>query len=162
MSPADDLARSFRDLCGHLDPPPGGPPGRYDAASVREHLAAFRSLEAAAEGLEAGGGDDEVDRTALLEEIRVAIFRLQDERPQVRNPAFWLVRLAEALDSEGPGRSDGQLLLETLEAVPAHLQAAARTIAAPSEPLVDLAADLVEPVADLVSTRLAGFKRDSE
>jgi hypothetical protein len=55
--------------------------GRFDSATVGEHLAAFRAIEAGVEELEVEDSADEIDRTALLDDIRVAIFRYQHERP---------------------------------------------------------------------------------
>lgn len=136
--------------------------GQFDAASVREHLAAFRSLEAAAEALEVESTDEEIDRTALLGEIRVAIFRLQHERAGARNPAVWVGHLADALGGQTGRRADGQALLARLRAIPAFLHSAEASLTEPSEPMVDLACELVEPVADLITRRLAEHADDPE
>ncbi len=171
MSPIDELTRSCLDLRWHLDPAAASRMGvheqdhrlgQFDAASVREHLAAFRSLEAAVEALEVEGTDEEIDRTALLGEIRVAIFRLQHERAGARNPALWVGHLAEALGDRAGGRSDGQALLARFRAVPAFLHSAEASLTEPSEPMVDLACELIDPVADLITRRLAEHADDPE
>jgi len=171
VSPTDELARSCLDLRWHLDPAAASRMGvheqdhrlgQFDAASVREHLAAFRSLEAAAEALEVEGTDEEIDRTALLGELRVAIFRLQHERAGARNPALWIGHLADALGDRVVGWSDGQALLARFRAVPAFLHSAEASLTEPSEPMVDLACELIEPVADLVTRRLAEHADDPE
>ncbi|HEX9164960.1 MAG TPA: DUF885 family protein, partial [Gemmatimonadales bacterium] len=176
MSPTDELARSYLDLRWHFDPAAGSLEGAheqdnrlgmFDAASVREHLAAFRSLEAAAEALDVESPDEEIDRTALIDEIRVAMFRLQHERPGARNPARWVGHLAEALappraEGRRGGGAEGQALLSRLRAVPAFLQSAEASLTEPAEPLVDLAAELIEPVADLITRRLAEHGDDAE
>ena len=75
--------------------------GRFDAATVGEHLAAFRAIEAGVEELEVEDSADEIDRTALLDDVRIAIFRYQHERPHVRNPGYWLQHLCNALWTGG-------------------------------------------------------------
>ena len=171
MSPTDELARSYFDLRCHLDPAAASQMGvheqdnrlgQFDAAAVREHLAAFRSLEAAAEALEVESVGEEIDRTALIDEIRVAMFRLQHERAGARNPAMWVGHLATALDGQIGGRADGQALLARLRAVPAFLHSAEASLTEPSEALVDLACELIEPVADLITRRLAEHADDME
>jgi hypothetical protein len=92
VSPTDELARSYLDLRWHFDPAAGSLEGAheqdsrlgmFDAASVREHLAAFRSLEAAAEALDVESADEEIDHRAHRRDP-VAMFRLQHERPGAR------------------------------------------------------------------------------
>lgn len=152
MSLTDDLCTSFRDLEGHLDPSPEGRLGRFDAQSVGEHVAAFRAIEAGVEELEVDDPADEIDRTALLDDIRVTIFRFEHERPHVRNPGFWLGHLCEALWTEGrnDGKTDGSAL-DLLKSVPTFLQAAERTLRAPPSAFVDLGRALVRPAADLIT-----------
>ena len=103
MPSVDELCRSYLDLKYHFDPAaasaaglvaqdaPAGPVRRR--ATVREHMAALRSVAGAVEELEVEDSQDEIDRTALLGEIRSTIFRFEHERPHVRNPVFWLNHL---------------------------------------------------------------------
>jgi uncharacterized protein (DUF885 family) len=136
--------------------------GAFDAATVREHLAAFRSLEVAAEALEVESAAEEVDRTALLDEIRATIFRLHNERAGARNPALWMGQLAEALGGRTGRRADGQSLLSRLRAVPAFLHSAEASLTEPAEALVELAGELVEPTAELITRRLAEHPDDPD
>ena len=94
MSLSDDLCRSYLDLRWHFDPAAAtlagitehdGRLGQFDRAAIREHLAAFRAIEAGIEELAVEDAADELDRTALLDDVRVTIFRIQHERPQSRN-----------------------------------------------------------------------------
>ena len=154
MSLTDELCDSFRDLETHFDPAPVGRLGRFDAGPVREHLAAFRAIEAAVEELEVEGSADEIDRTSLLDDIRVAIFRFQHERPHIRNPGFWLSHLCDAVWTGG--RTDGRTgssAVELLKSIPPFLQAAESTLKAPPSIFIDLARALVQPAADLISAR---------
>lgn len=153
VSLTDDLCTSFRDLEGHLDPSAQGRLGRFDAQSVREHLAAFRAIEAGVEELEVDDPADEIDRTALLDDIRVTIFRFEHERPHVRNPGFWLGHLCEALWAGG--RADGQTgsgsAVRLLNSIPPFLEAAEATLRQPPAAFVDLGRALVRPAADLIT-----------
>ena len=166
MSLSDDLCRSYLDLRWHFDPAAAtlagiaehdGRLGQFGPAAIREHLAAFRAIEAGIEELEVEDAADELDRTALLDDVRVTIFRIQHERPQVRNPAFWLLHLCEALYGLRPhGGASGErgvAALARLKAVPAFLAEAEQTLDGPPAVFVDIARELFSPAADLV-TRL--------
>lgn len=166
VHPTDDLARSYLDLRRHFDPAEaaragvGGSQarlGEFDAAAVREHLAALRSVEAAIEELDLTSAGDEIDRTALLDDIRAMMFRLAGERPGARNPAWWLVHLGRSLDDT----DDAEALLARLRAVPAFLEAAAAELDEPAGPFVDLARELAEPVAGLITAALHHHGADS-
>jgi hypothetical protein len=71
--------------------------GSYSVDSIERNLAAFQSLAAALEELSAESLDDEVDRTALLNDVRVTIHRFERERPHVHNPGFWLNHALDGL-----------------------------------------------------------------
>ncbi len=55
--------------------------GRYSEEDTRQHVAALKSMGAALEDVSVSTLDDEIDRTALLNELRVAVQRLTKERP---------------------------------------------------------------------------------
>lgn len=159
VHPTDDLARSYHDLRRHFDPAEAvragvvgsqARLGEFDAAAVREHLAALRSVEAAIEELDLNSAGDEIDRTALLGDIRAMMFRLAGERPGARNPAWWLVHLGRSLE----GTEDAESLVARLREVPAFLEVAAAELDEPAGPFVDLARDLAEPIAGLVTASL--------
>ena len=88
MSQVDDLCRSYLDLKYHFDPASASAAGRveldgrlgsFDPETTRAHLAALRSIGGAAEALEPAELPDEIDRTALLGEIRTTLLRLEHE-----------------------------------------------------------------------------------
>jgi hypothetical protein len=84
MAGVDELCRSYLDLKYHFDPAAAsaagltshdGRLGSFDRASTRAHLAALRAVAGAVEELEVEGLQDEIDRTALLGELRSTAFR---------------------------------------------------------------------------------------
>ncbi len=102
--------------------------GSFDDETVRAHVAALRSVAGAVEELDVEDLQVEIDRTALLGELRSVIFRLEHERPHVRNPSFWLDHLFQGLYAvlarcgTAPAADRAPAVLERLEAVPAFLE----------------------------------------
>jgi hypothetical protein len=152
MSSVDDLCRSYLDLKWHLDPSDAssdgvaaqdGRLGSFDLESMRAHLAAFRSLEGAIEELEPPDLASEIDRTALLDDLRTLVFRFEHERPHVRNPNFWLTHLFEGIFTllvrQGPLVERAPAALDRLKAAPAFLAQAAATLKEPPLVFVDSA-----------------------
>src|SRR5439155_12420390 len=94
-----DIEKAYFDLRWHLDPVAATQAGvkthddrygRYSPAALAPHLAALKSLAGALEETTADGLENEIDRTALLNDMRVALRRFERERPQAKSPAFWL------------------------------------------------------------------------
>ena len=163
MSAVDELCRSYLDARWQFDPAAASAAGvtaqdgrlaRFDEAGVRELLAALRALAGAAEELDVGDQDEEIDRTALLDDLRVAIFRFQHEAPHRRNPAFWLQHLFAGLQAVA-GRPDVDAgtvgpLVERLRAVPEYLTAARETLTEPPRILSDAALAMLGGGGELV------------
>jgi uncharacterized protein (DUF885 family) len=162
-SATDSLARSYLDLRWNFDPAAGTAAGdaasdarlgNFDDVSVRRQLAAFRAMAGAVEELEIADLQDEIDRTALLDDIRVTIFRFQHERPHVHDPAFWLSHLFGAyqglLDRAGedPGRR-ADAALARLVATPEYLNGATATLRSPPPVMLGTALTMVEGGAEL-------------
>ncbi|HVH09408.1 MAG TPA: hypothetical protein VM736_06400, partial [Gemmatimonadales bacterium] len=106
VGPFRDIERAYFDLRWHFDPVGATQAGvksyddrygRFGAATLGPHLAALKALGAALEEAAVSDLEDEIDRTALLNNIRVALRRFEHERPQVRNPGFWLAHLLGGL-----------------------------------------------------------------
>lgn len=164
MSAVDDLCRSYLDLKYHFDPAAASSAGlvaqdsrlgRFDPDTVRSHVAALRSVAGAVEELEAPDLQDEIDRTALLGELRSAVFRLEHERPHERNPVFWVNHLFQGLyavlarsNGAAGGRAPGAL--ERLRAIPAFLDSARATLDAPPSVFVDSALGMLGGGGELV------------
>ncbi|HEV8148691.1 MAG TPA: DUF885 family protein [Gemmatimonadales bacterium] len=151
MAITDALCRSFLDLWWHFDPAaatqagaPGyeGRLGAFDPDSMRAHLAAFRSIAGAVEELEVDDTADEIDRTALLDRLRVLLFRFEREHPWERNPALWLEHAAAAFEGllGGLGNDSGaEAALERLRALPGFLGSLRETLRKPPLFLVETA-----------------------
>jgi len=149
-----DIEKSFFDLYWHMDPvaaTQAGVPGhddrygRFGAAALAPHLAALKSIALALEETNAADLEEEIDRTALLNEIRVSLHRFEKLKPQAKNPEFWLSHLLGGLHH----------LLLSADRTPAEKAAAAigRLEDIPAF-LDDLKATLEEPVRVFVETAL--------
>ena len=152
MSAVDDLCRSYLDLRWHFNPSDASSDGvaaldarlgSFDDESMHAHLAAFRSLEGAIEELEPADLAQEIDCTALLDDLRTHLFRFEHEQPQVRNPGFWLTHLFEGIFAllvrQGSLEERAPAVLERLKAAPAFLDQARHTLKAPPLVFVDSA-----------------------
>src|SRR5438552_17378616 len=147
-----DIEKSFFDLYWQLDPvaaTQAGVPGhddrysRYSAGELEPRQAAQKSVGTALEGLNAADLDEEIDRTALLNEVRVMLRRFEKLKPQAKNPEFWLSHLLGGLHH----------LLLSADRTPAEKAAAAigRLEDIPNF-LEDLKTSLEEPVRVFVET----------
>ena len=174
MRELDRLAGSYLDLLWHFDPAAAsaagfvsadGRLGQFDAETMRTHMAAFRATAAAIEELEVEELADEIDRTALLEDLRATMARLDDDRPHARDPGFWLTHLVDALaalmvrpEDEAPdGRA--QSAAERVAGIPAFLDSARRVLHRPPVLLVDGALPLLGPVGELLVYAASAFGR---
>jgi hypothetical protein len=160
----DELCRSYLDLKYHFDPAAGSAAGlvahddrlgRFDPGTVREHVAALRAVAGAVEALDVDDLQEEIDRTALLGEIRSHIFRLEHERPHVRNPVFWVNHLFQGLyavlsrtGESAVGR--GPAALARLRAVPAFLDSARTTLDEPPSVFVESALAMLGGGGELI------------
>jgi uncharacterized protein DUF885 len=167
----DGLCRSYLDLKYHFDPAAASAAGlvahdarlgSFDLETTREHLAALRSLAGAVEELDPEDLGEEIDRTALLGEIRTTIFRLDHEMPNVRNPSFWLSHLLQALytlltrnEPELAGRVAA--VQARLEAAPTFLESARATIDEPPSVFVDTALSMLGGGGQLISQMVSVF-----
>ena len=138
----DDLVHSYLDLRWQFDPVQAtgaglsehdGRLGDFSAESVATSIAALRSISHAIEELSLETTDDELDRTALLNEIRVTVHRFTRERPHVKNPAFWLSHLLQGLyfllvRDDRPPVHRARAAASRLEAVPKFLEQAKATL----------------------------------
>ena len=107
MASVDDLCRSYLDLKYHFDPAAASAAGlvSHDAPArpVRRGQRCARTWprsgrsRARSRSWRSTTCRREIDRTALLGEIRNTIFRLEHEQPHVRNPGFWLGHLFQGL-----------------------------------------------------------------
>jgi len=169
MPSVDELCRSYLDLKYHFDPAAAssaglvshdGRLGRFDPDAVRAHVSALRSVAGAVEELELEDLQEEVDRTALLGELRSTIFRFERERPHERNPTFWINHLFQGLyavlSRNGGGTADrAPAALERLRAIPEFLETARGTLDEPPSVFVESALTMLGGGGELV-VQLAG------
>lgn len=175
MASVDDLCRSYLDLKYHFDPAAASSAGlvshdarlgRFDAATVRAHLAALRAVAGAIEELEPDDVQSEIDRTALLGEIRSSVFRFEHERPHVRNPGFWLAHVFQGLYAivsrrNGAGVGRAPAALERLKAMPGFLDAARDTLDEPPSVFVDTALGMLGGGGELVVQLIAALDHEA-
>ncbi len=149
-----ELERSYFDLRWHLDPVAATLAGltihdarfgRYSPTPLLPHLAALKSIAAALEETSVDGLETEIDRTALLNEIRVTIWQFEKDRPQAKNPEFWLTHLFSGLHgllrrADRESADNAAAMAARLEDVPGLLD--------------DARAALVEPVRMFAETAL--------
>lgn len=158
MSEAEKVYQSYFDLRWHFDPAAATEAGvtgqnarlgEYDEESMRAHLAAFRSMSVAVEALDLDDLQDEVDRTALLNEIRSTLFEFEHEQPHVKNPVFWLSHFFRALYSlldrrDAPPDQLAAAALSRLRMGPSLLRAATETLRDPAPILRDTAESMID------------------
>ncbi len=87
MSATEDLYRSYLDLRWHFDPAAASATGdtsvdhrlgAFDAEAMRTHLAAFKSMAGGRRSSsEIDDTEEEIDRTAFLDEIRITVLRFE-------------------------------------------------------------------------------------
>ncbi len=164
MPSVDDLCRSYLDLKYHFDPAAASAAGlvthdarlgHFDAESARAHVSALRSVVGAVEELEVDDLQQEIDRTALLGEIRSHINRLEHERPHQRNPGFWIGHLFQGLYSvlareQAAAGGRAPAALERLKAIPEFLDSARNTIDEPPPVFVDTALGMLGGGGELI------------
>ncbi|MEE8544164.1 MAG: DUF885 family protein, partial [Gammaproteobacteria bacterium] len=138
----EDLTTTYLDLRWQFDPVQATAAGLSDydqrlgsfgSQSIEEHLAALRSIAHAVEELSFDTVEDELDRTALLNQIRVTVNRYTHEQPHVRNPEFWLSHLLRGLylllvREDRPVAHRAAAAARRLEAIPSFLEEAKQTL----------------------------------
>jgi Bacterial protein of unknown function (DUF885) len=165
------LTESYLETRWHVDPVDGSGAGRaacdgrlgsFDEAGIRQYVAALRALAGAVEGVDVSSLDDEIDRTVLLYDIRLAEHRFRAERPHRRNPGLWTDHVLEGLyqllvlrgrDPAALARAAAERLAE----VPRFLDAARETLADCPLVFVQGAQDALRAGAGLIGDLDAAF-----
>jgi hypothetical protein len=177
MRELDRLCESYADLLRHLDPAAAsaagsvsgdGQLGRFDDASVREHMAALKATASAIEALEVEALADEIDRTALLDDLRATVARFEEDRPHRHDPGFWIEHLTQAVTSLLLRPVDPDALghraragAERIAAIPAFLDTARSTLTRPLVILVDGALGRLGVIGQVLAYAASEFASDT-
>ena len=121
--------------------------GLFWIDDVKQYVAALKSSAGALEWCKPEALQDEVDRSALLGDTRVAIHRLEREQPQVHNPGFWLSHMYEGLYlllalRDRPAEHRAKAAASRIRAVPGFLAGAQATLSNCPAVFVDSAIDI--------------------
>jgi uncharacterized protein (DUF885 family) len=147
------LARSYLDLRWQLDPVAATQAGvglhdarlgEFSRPRVRQALAALKAMAAAFEECEAATLAEEVEQTAVLNDLRTEISRFEREKPHQRNPEFHLSHLFDGLFAlllrrDGPLEARGRALAGRLNDTPRFLGDARVTLGRPARVFTETA-----------------------
>jgi uncharacterized protein (DUF885 family) len=136
--------------------------GRFSATALAPHLAALKSIASALEEVNAVDLDEEIDRTALLNEVRVAIRRFDKLKPQSKNPEFWLSHLLGGLhhlllSADRSPAEKAAAAVGRLEDIPAFLDDVKATLEEPVRVFVETAQRMTEGGRQLVKEMAASL-----
>jgi uncharacterized protein (DUF885 family) len=148
-----DLVRSYLDLRWQLDPvaaTQAGVRGHDDRLGdfarpqIKVALAALKSMASAFEYCEPDTLADEVDQTAVLNDLRATIARFEKEKPHERSAEFHLSHLfnglfALLLRPDEPAESRAGALIGRLRATPRFLKDARATLKRPARVFTETA-----------------------
>ena len=155
MAPPDyrELVSSYLDLRWQLDPVAAsqagvsgqdGRLGTYTKPQVKLALAALKAMASAFEYGETSSLDEEVDQTAVLNDLRMSIARFEREKPHELNPEFHLSHLFDGLFSlllrrDRTPEERGRALVARLEDAPRFLRDARATLGRPAKVFTETA-----------------------
>lgn len=166
-----ELVGSFLDLRWHLDPVAATQAGvrAHDArlgaltrADVKAGVAALKAMSLAFEECETDALADEIDQTAVLSDLRIAIARFEKERPHELNPEFHVSHLLTALFSlmaraDRPADERGLALAARLAAAPRFLADAQTTLTRPARTFTETALQVAEGGRTLLAEGIPSF-----
>ena len=156
--PYRDLVQSYLDLRWQLDPVAATQAGvrahdarlgEYGRPQIKVALAALKSMAAAFEYCEPDSLAEEVDQTAVLNDLRATIARFEKEKPQERSAEFHVSHLfsglfALLLRPDEPPESRARALIGRLKATPRFLRDARDTLKRPARVFTETALAVAE------------------
>lgn len=173
MAPPDfrALVRSYLDLRWQLDPVAAtyAGVGTHDArlgnftrADVRTSLAALKAMVTAFEGCEVESIGDEIDQTAVINDLRVTIARFEKEKPHEVNPEFHLSYLLGGLfvlmmRGDQPLEDRGRALAGRLREAPRFLADARATLDRPAKIFTETALSVARGGPTLLGEAIPEF-----
>src|SRR5258708_30717188 len=123
--------------------------GGSGPAALAPHLAALKAITLALEEAAGESLQDEIDRTAWLNATRVELRRLEREKPQAKNPEFWLSHLLsgphqQRVQADRTPEQKALAVIARLEDVPAFLDDARATLREPVRVFAETGLQVVE------------------
>ena len=164
-----DVLEGYLDLRWRINPVEGTYVGRhefdselphFDAASIREYIAALRAYTSSLEEVEADALEDEIDRTAALHAARHDLLVLEREKPHARNPSHALlyalngIHLLLVRDTDDAARRSAALLAR-VQALPSFLDEATAALTEPRAVFFDTARAMIAGGVSLIREGLA-------
>jgi len=166
-----ELVRSYLDLRWQLDPVAAtqagvhahdGRLGEFAPPQVKIAVAALKGMAGAFEYCEVESLADEVDQTAVLNDLRVAIARFEKEKPHERSAEFHLSHLLNGLfalllrpDQTPDAR--GRAIAARLKATPRFLRDAGAALRRPARVFTETALAVAEGGRALLGEAMEGF-----
>ena len=173
MAPPDyrEFVRSYLDLRWQLDPVAATMAGigthdarlgNYTRRDVKAALAALKSMALAFESAEVEAVGDEVDLTAVLNDVRATLARLDQEKPHELNPEFHLTHLLNGLfvlllRQDQPLAARARSLAGRLRETPRFLADAAATLQRPPKVFTETALDVARGGRTLLARAIPEF-----
>jgi len=165
------LVGSYLDLRWQLDPVAAtqagvaqhdGRLGSFGKPQVKAALAALKAMAAAFEAGETAQLDEEIEQTAVLNDLRVSIARFEKEKPHEVNPEFHLSHLFDGLFSlllrgERPAEERGRALAARLRDAPRFLREARATLGRPAAVFTETALAVAAGGRTLFSDAIPAF-----
>ncbi len=167
-----ELVRSWLDLKWQLDPVAATMAGvgalhdarlgNYRRPDIRAMVAALKSMSGAFEAVEMDGVQDEIDLTAILNDLRVTIRRFEKEKPHETNPEFHLTHLlgglfALLMRSEEPAAERGRALAGRLRETPRFLDDAEAALTRPAKVFTETALSVAQGGMSLLKEAIPQF-----
>jgi len=166
-----ELVRAFLDLRWHLDPVAATQAGvrihdarlgTFTRADVRRMVAALRATATAFEECETDVLVDEIDQTAVVNDLRVSLARFERERPHELSPEFHLSHLFTAFFSllsraDRPADERGLALAGRLAETPRFLADAQATLTRPPAAFTETALRIAEGGRSLLAEGIPAF-----
>jgi len=136
--------------------------GRFTRPDIKAALAALKAMTAALEASEVDSLGDEVDQTALLNDLRCAIARFDKEKPHELNPEFHLSHLLGGLFAllvrqDRPLPRRGRALAARLAETPRFLDDAKATLQRPAPIFTATALDIARGGRALLGEAIPAF-----
>jgi hypothetical protein len=166
-----ELVRSYLDLRWQLDPVAATQAGvsqhdtrlgEFSKPAVKAAVAALKAMGSAFEYCETADLQEEIDQTAVLNDLRMAIARFEKEQPHERSPEFHLSHLlaglfALLLRGDRPLEQRGGALAARLGDTPRFLRDARATLSRPARVFTETALDVAAGGRALLAEAIPEF-----